>query len=307
MQIIGDYKKCPENAKGSVIALGNFDGFHRGHQAIINRTIKIASDSGRPSAVMSFEPHPVSFFKPDSEKFRLTDAKKKAALLKKAGIDLLFLPEFNKEFAAIEAKDFIREILIKHLKVSHIVTGYDFIFGRKRSGNAAMLHEMAEKYGYGYTEVSPVGDEEVFSSTSIRKYLRSNNLQQAAHILGRNYTISGIVERGDNRGKSLGFPTINVNCGSFLSPAKGVYAVKVKIADDNKIYNAVANIGNKPTFDGVKEEIEVHIFDFDKDIYSSEVEVEFISYIRDEKKFNGAEDLINQIKQDCLTAREILK
>jgi riboflavin kinase/FMN adenylyltransferase len=308
MKIITDYQNCPADAKNSIIALGNFDGVHKGHREIIKFITASAKKNGIPSAVMTFEPHPVSVFKPEVENFRLTTLEQKAELLADLGIDFLFVNNFNHQFAQISAEDFVHNILVDSLQVKHITIGYDFIFGHNRGGNAALLKELSQKYKYQFTQVEAISDnEEVFSSTRIREALSAGDLAKAKSMLGRNYSSYGIVARGDNRGKSLGFPTINVNTGDLLLPHMGVYAVKVKVNSGKKVYSAVANIGTKPTFNGTKTGLEVHIFDFDKDIYGANVEIEFIEYIRAEKKFDSIELLKSQISTDCVKAREILQ
>jgi riboflavin kinase/FMN adenylyltransferase len=306
MQIITDYKNLADSAKHSIIALGNFDGVHKGHQEIIKYTIALAKKTGKPSAVMTFEPHPVSLFKPEVTNFRLTTLDKKAELLAGLGVDFLFVIDFTREFASITAEDFVSDILMGSLSVKHIVIGYDFIFGNKRGGNAALLKDLAKKYNYKFTQIEAISDNaEIFSSTKIRGLLRNGDLAGAQSMLGRNYSVCGVVEHGDKRGATIGFPTINVNTDGLLLPHTGVYAVKVRLAGD--IYNGVANIGTKPTFDGTKAGLEVHIFDFAKDIYGVNTEIEFIEYIRPEKKFDSVELLKAQIAADCDKARGILK
>jgi len=306
MQIITDYNNCPEVAKGAVIALGNFDGIHKGHQAIIRKTVQLAKDLNKPSAVMTFEPHPVSLFKPDTDNFRLTTFAKKAELIAALGVDYIFSVDFTRDFSKITAHDFVQNILVNSLKVSHVVIGYDFIFGYKRGGTSRLLQEMAEKYAYGFTQVMAVGrDDNVYSSTKIRSALQDGDLEAAKDMLGHYFCLSGNVIKGEGRGRTIGFPTVNVNCGDLLRPKKGVYAVKLKIENDDKIYDAVANIGVKPTFGGADETVEVHIFDFDRDIYSSNVEIIFIGYIRPEQKFSGVGELVEQINKDCIKAKEI--
>jgi riboflavin kinase/FMN adenylyltransferase len=306
MQVIQNHSNCPPSAKQSVIALGNFDGVHKGHQEIIKLTCEIARAKNLPSAVMTFEPHPVSVFRPEISNFHLTSLEQKIKLIEALGVDFLFVMNFDENFAKITAEDFIKNILCEGLSVKHVVIGYDFIFGHDRGGNAQMLHDLSGSSGYGFTQVDAVGkDDMVFSSTKIRENLRQGNLENVQLMLGRNYEIAGVVIKGENRGKGLGFPTINIDSGELMRPASGVYAVRVKIGD--AIYNGVANIGTKPTFVGKTEELEVHIFDFDEDVYGRNVEIEFIQYIRAEEKFQSVESLVAQIAKDCIKAREILQ
>lgn len=304
MQIINDYNKRPDAANRSVIALGNFDGVHKGHAKLINTTVNIARENNIPSAVMTFEPHPINVFKPEIKNYRLTDKKQKASLLEGLGIDYLYAVNFNKEFAAITAEDFIEKILLEKLQASHIVTGYDFIFGHNKGGNADMLERYSKTHGFGYTKVAAVGDEQRFSSTRVRSALKNGDLKEVSSILGKNYKLSGVVVKGENRGKSMGFPTINVDMGEYLRPKRGVYAVRVIIGGENEILRGVANLGVKPTFNGSEEVLEVHIFDFDRDVYGKTAEIEFLSYIREERKFQDASELVVQIKQDCIDAKK---
>ena len=303
MQIIDNYDEVAENAKASVIALGNFDGVHKGHLGLIKQAVEIASRKDCPSAVMTFEPHPINVFKPEIKNYRLTDKDLKANLLEDLGIDFLYRIDFNKEFASITAKEFIEDILLNKLCASHIVTGYDYIFGHNKGGDTAMLEEYSKKLGFGYTKVEAIGDDARYSSTRVRNALKEANLSEAVAILGRNFKISGEVVKGDNRGKSIGFPTINIDMGEYIHPKCGVYAVSVLINGDSKAYQGVANLGVKPTFDGIEEVLEVHIFDFDKDVYGQQAEIEFLQYVREERKFESADELVEQIKQDCVTAK----
>jgi riboflavin kinase/FMN adenylyltransferase len=306
MQIIYDYLNCPKEAAASVVTLGNFDGIHKGHKAIISEAGKIARAIGAPLSVMTFEPHPISVFRPGADNFRLTNLEQKTKLLQQLGSDFLFVVNFDLNFSKITADLFIKDILAKSLKVRHIVIGYDFIFGFNKEGNATLLDAYKDEFNYGFTQIQAVGDEEIYSSTKIRKNLTNGQLQNAAHMLDRNYSVSGRVIKGDNRGHAIGFPTINLDTGFFLRPKDGVYAVKVRIDDDNNKLNAVANIGTKPTFSGKKQELEVHIFDFNQNIYGHNVEVEFIQYIRNEIKFTNVDNLVAQIKEDCKIAYNIL-
>lgn len=303
MQIINDYNKRPDTAKGSVIALGNFDGVHKGHVELINTAVKIAKDNNRPSAVMTFEPHPINVFKPEIANYRLTSKEQKASLLEDLGIDYLYAVNFTKEFASITAKEFIEVILLEKLCSTHIVTGDDFIFGHNKGGDADMLEKYSKTHGFGYSKIEAVGDSDRFSSTRARKALKSGDLNEVSSILDRNYTLSGIIVKGENRGKSIGFPTINIDMGEYLRPKQGVYAVRATIQGDGRTFRGVANLGVKPTFNGSEEILEVHIFDFDSDVYGKTVQIEFLSYIREERKFKDAEELVVQIKKDCIAAK----
>ena len=302
MKIITDYKACPDYARNSVIALGNFDSVHKGHQVIIGQAIKNAKKLGVPSAVMTFEPHPLSLFKPDSEKFRTTLFEKKSSLIESLGADVLFSIDFNKNFSEITADDFVQMILIKCLEVRKVIIGHDFIFGHKRGGDANLLKKYADKGSFEFLQIDAVGNQgNVFSTTKIRQCLRAGKIKQANEILGRNFSIIGKVEHGEKRGRQLGFSTANISLGDHISPKHGVYACKLNI--DGVGYTAVANIGIKPTFENSKELLELHIFDFKQDIYGKTLEVELVDYIRDEIKFSSFEQLKSQIENDCTEAR----
>lgn len=299
MNIIRDYKSCPEIAKRSVVALGNFDGVHKGHVAVIQKTREIANLEGCSVSVLTFEPHPLTIIKPDIASFRLTLENQKIDIMKSLSVDNLFIINFTKEFSQLTADEFMNKVLVKGLDVAHIVTGEDFIFGYNRQGNADVLTKAASIHDFGYTRVMPVGSaDEVFSSSVVRKNLESGKLDEVKSILGRNFTICGEVQEGDKKGRTIGFPTININIGEYLRPAFGVYAVKVLIKGELPLYGA-ANIGKRPTIGGEKELLEVHIFDFNENIYGSFVEVELISYIRPEKKFASLDELRLQIEADC--------
>jgi len=303
MQVIHDYKELLDPSIQPVIALGNFDGVHKGHKVVIDTAINIAKQQGKPSAVMTFEPHPISLFKPEVKNYRLTSLRQKAEMLESLGIDYLYVINFDREFSKITAVKFIEGVLLNNIKASHVVTGHDYIFGHKKGGDTQMLQEYADKLGYGYTCVDAVGGEEIYSSTQVRNALKDAKLGKVVEVLGRNYVVDGIVVRGDNRGKSIGFPTINVDSGEHVRPCSGVYAVKVRIENDASVLDGVANIGVKPTFDGTQQTMEVHIFDFSQDIYGKNVSVEFLRYIRAERKFQNADELVQQIEKDCIAAR----
>lgn len=305
MQVINGYQNCPPEARNSVIALGNFDGVHNGHKIIISSAVEKAKAEKLPSAVMTFEPHPLAVFKPDSASFRTTPLTEKAKLIEALGIDFLFVIKFDQEFAAISPEKFIEDILINDLTAKHVITGYDFTFGYKRGGDTSLLQKYADSGAFSFTRVEAIGDGgEIFSTTKIREYLTNGEPEKAAKILGRNFAISGRVIKGEQRGRKIGFPTANIALDEYIRPKFGVYACRTEI--DGKIYNAIANIGIKPTFGGEKELLELHIFDFDKNIYDAILSVELIKFIRPEKKFSAIDELKKQIESDCVKAKEIL-
>lgn len=227
MQIHLGHQGVPEAGRGAVVVLGNFDGVHRGHRAVIDAARAVATGKGWPLAVLTFEPHPRSFFQPKCAAFRLTDAATKADLLEAAGVDWLFQAAFDRAFASLEAEAFVREVLVAGLGASHVVCGYDFVFGRGRSGNTKMLEGLGRTLGFGVTVVAPVRNgDAAYSSTVIRGLLQEGRPREAAAMLGHNWTIEGEVRGGDRRGRTIGFPTANVELGDFLVPALGVYAVR---------------------------------------------------------------------------------
>ncbi|WP_343560369.1 bifunctional riboflavin kinase/FAD synthetase [Kiloniella sp. b19] len=311
MAVFHNLKNLPDSARGAVVAIGNFDGVHRGHQAVIATARKVAEDLKAPLAVLSFEPHPRLFFKPEQESFRLTPVVAKARALQKTGIDHVFLQAFTEEFAALSAEDFIQEVLVGQLGACHLVVGADFCFGKGRSGNVEVLEQSGKRLGFGVTGAGAVLDEsgEVLSSSRVRQFLRDGKPREAAAILGRCWEIDGPVIRGFERGRTIGFPTANLSMSDYLTPALGVYAVRVAKAgliEGTGLtywYDAVANIGRRPTVKGEGINLEVFIFDFDEDLYGTDLRVQVVDFLRPEMKFDGLDELKAQIARDCEAAR----
>lgn len=310
MQIHLGHQGVPEAGRGAVVVLGNFDGVHRGHRAVIDAARAVATGKGWPLAVLTFEPHPRSFFQPKCAAFRLTDAATKADLLEAAGVDWLFQAAFDRAFASLEAEAFVREVLVAGLGASHVVCGYDFVFGRGRSGNTKMLEGLGRTLGFGVTVVAPVRNgDAAYSSTVIRGLLQEGRPREAAAMLGHNWTIEGEVRGGDRRGRTIGFPTANVELGDFLVPALGVYAVRAGLegVDGRRVWHpGVANLGRRPTFDKRDILLEVHLIDFQGDLYGKRLWIEFVDFIRAEQKFSGLDALKEQIAADRDRARAIL-
>jgi len=305
MLIIRNHSKIPEYLHGCVVALGNFDGLHIGHQKVIDTAIAIAKNSGKSAAVLTFEPHPRRLFNPSLPPLRITSLRSKIKLLQNSGIDFIRIIRFNKQFANLSAENFIKDILCEELQVSHVVTGDDFVFGNKRFGNVDYLKEMSGQLGFAATICEQVNiDGERCSSTRIRKLLELGKVGEIKHLLGREYSISGRVIAGDKRGRTIGFPTANILPNRIFLPAQGVYAVIAKIA--GQLVKGVANIGTRPTFAGNHVLLEVHLFDFKEEIYGEHVEISLIEHIRAEQKFASFEELKAQIAADCQTAKEIL-
>ncbi len=309
MQIFRHYENLPADVKGSAVAIGNFDGIHLGHQAVIREAGRIAHDAGIPWAVLTFEPHPREVFKPDGEPFRLTPFRIKTRQIEELGVDALFVLHFDPEFAKLSADAFIKNVLIGGLAARHVVSGYDFVFGNKRAGNCELLLHKGKEEGFDFTCVSAVDDgEKIYSSTRVRKYLAAADPVSAAAVLGRPFEIEGRVEKGDQRGRTIGFPTANLALGDYLQPARGVYAVRAGIDDgvDTVWRDGVANLGVRPTFDGEGLVLEVHLFDFDGDLYNRHLRVALVDYLRPEQKFDGLDALKTQIAADGEQARVIL-
>jgi riboflavin kinase/FMN adenylyltransferase len=318
MRVFRHYEGLPPASQGSVIAIGNFDGVHRGHQAVIGEAVRRARASGHPSAVLTFEPHPRRFFRPDTPPFLLTRLRTKARVLTSLGVDNLFVLRFNAGLAGFSAEDFIDRILIEGLRASQIVVGYDFVFGKARRGNPDLLRDRLAARSVGALVMPPVaaphaepdGDSEglIYSSTGVRDALRAGDPRAAARLLGRPFEIEGRVRRGDARGRLLGFPTANIWLGDYLRPALGVYAVRAKVDEPASPANltGVANLGLRPTFGGSEPRLEVHLFDFQGDLYGRRLAVELVDFLRPERKFEGIEALKAQIAADATAAKAAL-
>lgn len=299
MQLIRDLSNVPANAKGAVIALGNFDGLHLGHRAILEKTLQQAKVLDAPAGVMIFEPHPREFFNPSAPKLRLQRLREKIDGLREMGFSLLFMPRFNAQLAATSAEDFVAKYLVGALAVKHIITGANFCFGAKRSGNCEFIASNASRFGFGYDAISPVKNANgVISSTIIRTLLAEGKVSEASALLGRNFSVCGHVTHGDKRGRTLGFPTANIPLEKYFIPRAGVYAVKV---GDKK---GVANIGIRPTVGGKKAQAEIHLFDFSGDLYGKYLRVQLVSFLRDEQTFPSLDALKEQITRDCEKAKK---
>jgi riboflavin kinase / FMN adenylyltransferase len=310
MRLIRHCGELTPELRGCVVALGNFDGVHLGHQEVILTARRIAIAGGMPHAVMSFEPHPRSVFNPAGAPFRLTPFRVKARLIEALGIDLLFIPHFDADFAAIAAHDFVAEILAGCMDVRHVVVGYDYVFGKGRQGTGAFLAEMGRELGFAVTVVPPATSPtgEVYSSTRVREYLIEGKPADAAKLLGHYWELEGRVEHGDARGRSIGFPTANLNLGEYQRPATGVYAVRAGIdaGATTRWLDGVANFGRRPTFDKTDELLEVHLLDVAEDLYGRHLRVALVDYIRPEQKFSGLDALRAQIAADVAQARCLL-
>jgi riboflavin kinase/FMN adenylyltransferase len=300
-----DWQQTPAAWKGGVVALGNFDGVHRGHQALIADAGRAAKPLAAPVVALTFEPHPRGFFVPDTGPFRLTLPPAKLRLLAHYGVQAVLAQRFDAPFAALSADAFIDDVLLKGLGARHVVCGYDFTFGARRGGNVEFLRQAGALRGIGVTVLEPVMREgEIYSSTRIREALRAGWITEAAELLGHAWEIEGTVELGDQRGRTIGFPTANVALGEHIRPRFGVYAVRALV--DGKWRDAVANLGRRPTFGKLQENFEVHLFDFTGDLYGQTLRVALVDFIRPEMKFAGLDALKAQIAADGQAARAIL-
>jgi riboflavin kinase / FMN adenylyltransferase len=301
---------APANALGdAVVAMGNFDGFHLGHQAVVGRAAQIARRSQSALAVLTFDPHPARFFKSDLPPFQLMSLETKLKHLAEFGVNTVLVLPFTAELAAMSAQAFVADLLIGHLNARHLVAGYDFTFGRGRSGTMADLPSFAAPSGVGVTPIEPVvgPDSVTYSSTAVRQALEGGDPRCAAAILGKSWQIEGRVQAGDQRGRTIGFPTANVALGDYARPRLGVYAVRAQIDGRGQWYEGVANFGRRPTFDKTDEILEVFLFDFSGDLYDRVLLVEFVEFVRPEQKFPSLDSLKAQIASDSATALKILR
>lgn len=292
--------------RGGIVALGNFDGFHRGHQAVVGAAVARARAEGRPALVATFDPHPVRYFRPDAPPFRLTTLDQREALFAAAGADAMVVFAFDAVLASLTAEAFARERLADYIGAAGVVTGEDFTFGRAKSGNVAVLATLGEALGFTAQAVAPVADGgEPVSSSRIREALREGRPREAAALLTRPFAIRAVVEHGAKLGRTIGYPTANLTLGTYLRPAYGIYAVRARL-DDGRVVAGAANLGIRPSFDPPVELLETYLFDFAGDLYGRMLEVELIEYLRPEAKFDGLEALSAQMALDCERARAIL-
>ncbi|MEE4153364.1 MAG: bifunctional riboflavin kinase/FAD synthetase [Erythrobacter sp.] len=301
----------PAPLRGAIIALGNFDGFHKGHQAVAGEAIRWAHDEGRPSIIATFDPHPVRFFRPEVPPFRLTTLEQRQELYLAAGATAMLVFHFDAELAGTPAENFISDILVSRFGAHGVVTGEDFSFGRGAKGNVALLREHGAALGLHsrVVEVVEASGEEgagVVSSSRIREALREGKPELAAALLTRPFAIRGIVEHGDKNGRKLGYPTANLAIETYLRPKYGVYAVTGTILATGERHKGAANIGIRPQFEPPKELLEPYFFDFSGDLYGQEIEVAFHHFLRGEARFDSLEALKDQMARDCDEARRLL-
>jgi riboflavin kinase/FMN adenylyltransferase len=306
MKCLEGQGRAPADLRGGALALGNFDGVHRGHQAVIGAAIRAARAAGMPALVATFDPHPSRHFRPDSPPFSLTTPAQKLQLFEGLGVDGAIVIPFDAALAGLSAEDFARRWLVERLGISHVVTGEDFTFGKGRSGSAETLAELGRSLGFSAEAVAPVtASDEVVSSTRIRQALVAGDMETAARLLTRPFTIAMPVIHGDKRGRTIGVPTANQELGAYLRPRYGVYAVRVRLPD-GAVANGVANLGIRPMFTPPKELLETWILDWSGDLYGQTIEVELVRWLRGELKLDGLDALKAQIAKDEEAARAVL-
>lgn len=305
MDVVTGWRDVPASARGAVLAIGNFDGVHRGHQAVLGWAHELAKAQGKRAGAVVFEPHPREFFAPDQPFFRLTPLPVKLELLAALGLDQTFVIDFGAELAGLSAEAFATNVMAKRLGASHAVVGYDFTYGKGRTGNPSELKALGRKLGFGVDIVQPVTqDGVIFSSSQVREHLRRGEIGAAAEQLGYWWRVRGRVERGAGRGTGMGFPTVNLPLSPGQDVGHGIYAVRVE--HGGRRYHAAGYIGVRPTFGEGQPVLEAYLLDFAGDLYGEEIEVEFIQWIRGDATFTGADALAAQMREDCGQARAIL-
>lgn len=315
MELIRGIHNIKPHHQGCVLSIGNFDGVHLGHQQVLKKLGEQAKLLSLPAVVMTFEPQPMEFFAKQAAPARLTRLRDKFVQLAKCQVDRLLCVNFNRDFANLSPNDFICDLLVKRLGVKYLVVGDDFCFGKDRQGSFADLQKAGERYGFDVVntksfcvESSVDSSSETeqpirVSSTAIRQALAQDQLPQVAQMLGRDYSINGRVSHGQKLGRTIGFPTANIPLKRNVSPVSGVYVVKVIGADDQHIIGGVANIGNRPTVNGIRQQLEVHLFDFKQNLYGKQLEVVLLHKLRNEQKFDSFDLLKQQIQLDAQAAR----
>ena len=289
------------------LAIGVFDGVHRGHQAVISTSAGHAQAANGTPVVVTFDPHPMKVLRPHDAPHLLTATKHKVALIRNLGVAYLLIITFDKQFAATEPEDFVQELVTHSRPLREICVGHEWSFGKHRRGNLNLLKKLGTQFHFEVVGIPAValGNGEIVSSTAIRHAVEARDLAKAAEMLGREYTILGTVVRGDNLGKQIGFPTANLSAHSEQFPTNGVYLAEARI--NAAVHNGVVNLGTRPTVSGGKSErvLEIYLFDFDRDIYGEDIELRFVRYLRPERKFESLEELVRQIELDVRQAREL--
>ena len=306
LRVVHGWKGLAEADKGAAVALGNFDGVHRGHQRVIAQAARGAARHDCPLGVISFEPHPRRLFHPDEPTFRLMTAHQQARALEALGVDRFYVLPFDYEMASLTDREFVEKVLVQGLGVRHVAVGFDISFGKGRTGSPEAMRAYGEQFGFTVSVAEAVGaGGEKFSSTAVREALRDGKPEVAAAILGRPFAIEGVVRRGKQLGRELGFPTANVMLGDYVVPKFGVYATRTRLPDGREIAGA-SSIGVNPTTGEEEPRLEVWLFDFDEDLYGQIIETDLIAWLRPEEKFETVELMVEQIRRDEAAARTLL-
>jgi riboflavin kinase/FMN adenylyltransferase len=303
----GHRDPTPEGLRGAILALGNFDGFHLGHQRVVAQAVEWARAVGRPAIVATFDPHPVRHFAPHVPPFRLTTLDQREELFAAAGADAMLVFDFDDELAATLAEDFVHDLLGRHLGAAGIVTGEDFTFGKDRGGNVALLASEGAKDGIAARAIGPVSLGALpVSSSRVRDALKAGDCEVATQLMTRPFAIRGIVQHGDKRGRAIGYPTANLELGSYLRPRYGIYAVTGKVLETGEVLRGAASLGIRPQFEPAREWLETYFFDFAGDLYGREIEVALHRFLRPEAKFDSVAALTAQMAEDCARAKALL-
>ncbi len=306
--IVSDYQAVPENARGASVALGNFDGVHAGHRAVIGSAAEFAEAGKAPLATLIFEPPPRRFFQPDSEPFRIMRPEKRRETLSALGVEVIFELPFNKAMSQMSPREFVKTVLVDGMALSHLSVGFDFRFGKGREGDTTTLKTLSNEFGFSFSVLGRVTDGDAkISSTAIRNALQDGRPGIAAQLLGTYWVADGVVEHGEKRGRTIGFPTANLTLGNLIHPRHGIYAVWARIEGEADWRAGVANYGRTPTTGERAPLLEVFLFDFEGDLYDKHLEVAFVSFIRTEEKFDSLDALVVQMHRDTEAAKEILK
>ena len=308
MKTLQTYTDLSQANKGAVIALGNFDGLHRGHQAVIAKAKAIADELGAPMGIGVFNPHPYRYFKPDAPSFKLMSAAIRAETMSSLGVDVLYEIPFDDELRERDDVQFVEDVLHQGLGIKHVVVGEDYGFGKNRCGDVESLTRLCGEREIGVTPMTPVGLHKLYGkygSTEIRAALKQGDVFHAAHMLSRPWIVDGPVQQGAQRGRTINFPTANLEFGDLVRPKFGVYCVEVKLPHSDTWLPAIANTGSRPTVGGEEARLEVHIFNFDQDIYGQHIQVRFRSFVRAEQKFESFDHLKDQIIRDCEGAKTL--
>jgi len=306
LDIVHNWQDHPAATRGAVMAIGNFDGVHRGHQALLKRACEIAEERDAKAGAIVFEPHPRTFFQPDRPFFELTPLPRKLRLMELFSLDIAAVVRFDAALASLTAEQFIEQVLVDGLQIAHAVAGYNFFFGKGRGGNPTLLQDLGTQAGIGVDIVEAVGGAgEVFSSTRARETLAEGDPRGAAEVLGYWWRVVGEVTGGAGRGRDLGFPTANITLADSQVLRHGIYAVRVHV--DGVVRHGAAYLGTRPTFDDGPAVLETFLLDYDGDLYGKKLEVEFIEYIRDDARFPDADSLVEQMRIDCEKSAQILR